>query len=328
LKEEILAVLKSNPGVYISGQSLSERLSVSRTAVWKYINALKEEGYEIESVSKRGYRLVASPDLLTGDEVSPFLETKCIGRNYFHFDTLESTNTKAKELAAEPGLDGAVVVSEEQTTGKGRLGRQWVSPKHRGIWMSVILKPEIEPAAVPRIVHVAAAAVVLALREIGISPSVKWPNDIILNGKKICGILTEMSGEINRVDFVVVGIGINANLELQDIPSDIRSKASSLFIETGSEVERKALSAKVLNHFEALYLDFLETGTIDASVKICRESSILLGREIRIISRNKERKAKAVDISIDGELIVQFEDGRIEPISSGEVSVRGLEGYI
>lgn len=328
MKEEILAVLKSNPGVYISGQSLSEKLSVSRTAIWKYINALKEEGYHIESVSKKGYRLVASPDLLTGDEVSPFLDTKCIGRNYLHFDTLESTNTKAKELAAKPGLDGAVVVSEEQTIGKGRLGRNWVSPKHRGIWMSMILKPDIEPSSVPKIVHIAAAAVILALQEIGINASVKWPNDIIVNGKKVCGILTEMSGEINHIDFVVVGIGINANLELQDIPSDIRSKASSLFIETGWSVDRKALTAKVLNHFEDLYLDFLETGTIDASVRICREYSILLGRDVRIIARNKERKAKAVDISIDGELIVQFEDGRIEPISSGEVSVRGMNGYI
>jgi len=328
LKEEILAVLKSNPGVYISGQSLSESLGVSRTAIWKYINALKEEGYDIESVSKKGYRLVASPDLLTGDEVSPFLSTKCIGRSYFHFDTLESTNTKAKELASGPCLDGAVIVSEEQTTGKGRLGRQWVSPKHRGIWMSIILKPDIEPSGVPRIVHIAAAAVVLAMQEIGIKASIKWPNDIILNGKKVCGILTEMSGEINHIDYVVVGIGINANLELQDIPSEITEKASSLLIETGSEVDRKALSAKVLNHFETLYLDFLETGTIDASVKICRDRSILLGRDIRVISRNKERKAKAVDISIDGELIVQFEDGRIEPISSGEVSVRGLNGYI
>jgi len=328
LKEEILAVLKSNPGAYISGQSLSEKLSVSRTAIWKYINALKEEGYHIESVSKKGYRLVASPDLLTGDEVSPFLDTKCIGRSYFHFDTLESTNTKAKELAAKPGLDGAVVVSEEQTTGKGRLGRQWVSPKHRGIWMSLILKPDLEPSNVPRMVHIAAAAVLLALKEIGIRASVKWPNDIILNGKKVCGILTEMSGEINHIDYVIVGIGVNANLEAQDIPQDIIEKASSLLIETGSEVDRKSLSAKILNHFEDLYTDFLETGTIEASVKICRDNSILLGRDIRLIARNKERKARAVDISIDGELIVQFEDGRIEPISSGEVSVRGLNGYI
>lgn len=328
MKEEVLSVLKSNPGVYISGQSLSDKLSVSRTAIWKYINALKEEGYEIESASKKGYRLVASPDLLTSDEVIPFLNTKCIGRNYFHFDTLESTNTKAKELASKPGLDGAVVVSEEQTTGKGRLGRNWVSPKHRGVWMSVILKPDIEPSSVPKIVHIAAAAVILAMQELGINASVKWPNDIILNGKKVCGILTEMSGEINHIDYVVVGIGINANLALEDIPPEITEKASSLYVETGSAVDRKCLAAKVLNHFETLYLDFLETGTIDASLRICRDNSILLGRDIRIIARSKERRARAVDLSIDGELIVQFEDGRIEPISSGEVSVRGLNGYI
>jgi BirA family transcriptional regulator, biotin operon repressor / biotin---[acetyl-CoA-carboxylase] ligase len=328
LKEEVLSILKTNPGVYISGQSMCEKLNVSRTAIWKYINALKEEGYAIESVSKKGYRLISSPDLLTCDEVCPFLNTKYIGRNYLHFDTLESTNSRAKELASKPGMNGAVVVSEEQTTGKGRLGRHWVSPKHRGIWMSVILKPDIEPSSVPRIVHIAAAAVVLAMKETGIEPYVKWPNDIILNGKKVCGILTEMSGEINHIDFVVVGIGINANLEPDDIPADMKEKASSIYMETGVTIERKGLAAKVLNHFEHLYEDFLLTGSIDASVKICRENSILLGKEIRIISRQKELKARAVDISDGGELIVQFEDGRIEPIVSGEVSVRGMNGYV
>ncbi len=328
MKEEVLSVLKANPGVYISGQSLCEKLNVSRTAIWKYINALKEEGYAIESVSKKGYRLISSPDLLTVEEVDPFLDTVYIGRDYFHFDTLESTNNKAKELASKPGLNGAVIVSEEQTTGKGRLGRQWVSPKHRGIWMSVILKPDLEPSYVPRIVHVAAAAVILAMKETGIEASVKWPNDIILNGKKVCGILTEMSGEISHVDYIVVGIGINANLEPEDIPAELKEKASSLYMETGAAVDRKRLAAKILNHFEVLYEDFLASGSIEASLKICRDNSILLGKDVRIISRQKESTARAVDISPEGELVVQYEDGRTELIVSGEVSVRGLNGYI
>jgi len=328
LKEDILSVLKSNPGTYVSGQSLSEKLNVSRTSIWKYINALKEEGYIIESTSKKGYRLISSPDILTYDEIRPFLDTRLIGREMFHYETLDSTNDKAKELASKPGLDGAVVISEEQTTGKGRMGRHWTSPKHKGIWMSIILKPDLEPAVVPRITHISAASVVSALKELGIDALVKWPNDIILNNKKICGILTEMSGEINKIAYIVVGIGINANLSKEDIPSEISEKASSLFVETGSEADRKLIAAKVLNKFEVLYNNFLNTGSIEDSIKICRESSILIGRDVRIIHRQKETKAHAMDINSKGELIVKFEDGHIEPVISGEVSVRGLNGYI
>ncbi|MHC1721473.1 MAG: biotin--[acetyl-CoA-carboxylase] ligase [Clostridiaceae bacterium] len=328
MKEDILSVLKSNPGAYISGQGLSEKLNVSRTSVWKYINALKEEGYVIESISKKGYKLISSPDILTYEEISPFLITKLIGRELYHFDTLDSTNDKAKELASKPGLDGAVVISEEQTTGKGRLGRNWVSPKHKGIWMSIILKPDLEPAVVPRITHVSAASVISAFKELGIDALVKWPNDIIINNKKICGILTEMSGEINKISYIVVGIGINANLTREDIPADIIEKASSLLVETGCEADRKLIAAKVLNIFETLYNNFLNTGSIEDSIKICRENSILIGRDVRLISRQKESRAHAIDINSNGELIVRFEDGRIEAVISGEVSVRGLDGYI
>jgi len=328
LKEDILSVLKSNTGTYVSGQSLSEKLNVSRTSVWKYINALKEDGYIIESVSKKGYKLLSSPDILTYDEISPFLETRKIGRDLFHYETLDSTNDTAKLMASKPGLDGAVIISEEQTTGKGRLGRQWTSPKHKGIWMSIILKPDLEPAVVPRITHISAASVILALKELGIHALVKWPNDIILNNKKICGILTEMSGEINKIAYIVVGIGINANLNKDDIPSEISEKASSLFVETGSEADRKLIAAKVLNKFEILYNNFLSTGSIDDSIKICKENSALIGSDVRIICRQKETKAHAVDLNSKGELMVEFEDGHIEPIISGEVSIRGLNGYI
>lgn len=328
MKEDILSVLKQNAGTYVSGQSLSEKLNVSRTSVWKYINALKEDGYIIESVSKKGYRLISSPDILTYDEISPFLQTSKIGREIFHFEILDSTNDKAKELALRKGLDGALVISEEQTTGKGRLGRHWVSPRHKGIWMSIILKPDLEPAVVPRITHISAASVISALKELGIHALVKWPNDIILNGKKICGILTEMSGEINKIAYIVVGIGINANLTKEDIPSEIAEKASSLLVETGSQCDRKLVAAKVLNKFEILYNNFLNTGSIDDSIKICKENSILIGRDVRIIYRQKETKAHAVDLNSKGELVVQFEDGHVEPVISGEVSIRGLNGYI
>ncbi len=328
MKEDVLSILKANAGEYVSGQFLSSQLKVSRTAIWKYINSLKENGYIIESSSRKGYRIISSPDLISMDEIKPFLKTKFIGRNIIHFDSIESTNKKAKGLAAEGFEDGSTVTAEEQTSGRGRLGRHWVSPKHKGIWMSIILKPELEPVNVPKITHISAAAVITALKKFNIDAAVKWPNDIIVNGKKICGILTEMSGEINRTDYVIVGIGINANLEVMDIPQDILNKASSLLIETSQVIDRKRLAAEVLNSFEHLYEDFLATGNLGVAIKICREHSVLLGREVRIISRQQEQTAKAIDISEDGGLTVQYPDGSIKTIISGEISVRGLNGYI
>jgi BirA family biotin operon repressor/biotin-[acetyl-CoA-carboxylase] ligase len=328
LKEDVLSILKSNPGIYVSGQHLSNKLNVSRTSIWKYINSLKEEGYLIESAPKKGYMLIFSPDLLTSDEIAEFMKTKYIGKEIIHFDTIGSTNDAAKDSASKGANDGTVIISEEQTSGKGRLGRQWIAPKHKGIWMSIILKPEIGPVHVPKITHISAAAVVSALKEFNIEASIKWPNDIIINNKKICGILTEMSGEIGRVAYVVVGIGINANLESSDIPEDISGKASSIYMETAKIIDRKSLAAAVLNNFEILYEKFIETGSIQDSIKICKENSILLGKSIRIIQGPKELTAKAVDIGNDGELIVEFKDGRRESIISGEISIRGLDGYI
>jgi len=328
LKEDVLLILKSNPETYVSGQYLSSVLNVSRTAIWKYINSLKENGYIIESASKKGYMLISSPDLLTSDEINTFLDTKYVGRRIIHFDTIESTNNTAKELAAKGAKDGTVIISEEQTSGKGRLGRQWLAPKYKGVWMSIILKPEINPVDVPKITHISAAAVVSGLMELNIKAHIKWPNDIIINNKKICGILTEMSGEINRISYVIVGIGINANLELDDIPKGISEKASSLLIETGRKIDRKEVAAKVLNNFEILYQNFIETGMINHSIKICRENSLLIGKNIKIINGQEEKIARAVDINNKGELIVELGDGHSEPIISGEVSIRGLNGYI
>lgn len=328
MKEDVLSVLKANPGVYVSGQFLSTKLNVSRTSIWKYINSLKESGYIIESSSKKGYRIVSSPDLLTYDEIKPILNTKYIANNILHYDSIDSTNNKAKAAAIKDATNGTIITAEEQTSGKGRLGKNWISPKYKGIWMSIILKPDIPPVDVPKLTHVIAAAVINALKKLNIEGYIKWPNDIIVNGKKICGILTEMSGEINKTDFVVIGIGINANLESVDIPVDIKEKATSLLIETGHLIERKKLAAEVLNSFEELYDLFLNTGSIKDSIDICKKYSILLGKEIRILGRNEERFGKAVDLNNNGELIVQFSDGKTTEVISGEVSIRGLNGYI
>lgn len=325
MKDKILQLLKENEKNFISGQLISEKLGVSRTAIWKYINTLKEEGYHIESISKRGYKLLSSPDLLTFEEISNCLNTKYIGRNIMYFQTIESTNNKAKELANKSD-NGTVIISEEQTLGRGRLGRIWTSPKYKGIWMSIILKPDVDPQGVTMVTQIGAAAVVKTLSSMGIQTYIKWPNDIVLNGKKICGILTEMSGELNKVNYVVMGIGINVNIDKEEFPEELKSVATSLRSEIGNTVCRKELVTNLLNNFEVLYDEFIHKNSIESSIKICRNNSILIGKEVKIIKRNEEYFGKAINLSNTGELIVQYPDGSIEEIVSGEVSIRGLDG--
>ena len=327
MKEEILRLLKDSKGEFISGEKISERFGVSRAAIWKYINALKEEGYEIESVPRRGYRIVSSPDILTYEEVKGYLKTRFMGRDICYFDTIDSTNIKAKELAMCKA-EGTVVISEEQTLGRGRMGRNWISPKGKGIWMSLILKPKIGPMKVAKITQIGAAAVNLALNDLGIQSFVKWPNDIVINGKKVCGILTEMSCELNMINYVVMGIGINVNLDKEDFQDEVSKVGTSLKVETGKFVDRKKLLGVFLNRFEELYIPFVEEDNFKDTLNVCRENSILIGKEVKIIRGDEEKKGKVLDIDEEGELVVSYEDGRIENVLSGEVSVRGIYGYV
>ncbi|MCY6958173.1 biotin--[acetyl-CoA-carboxylase] ligase [Clostridium brassicae] len=328
MKEKIIELLKQNKNNFISGQKISESLGVSRAAIWKYINSIKEDGYEIESVSRKGYKLVASPDLLTFEEIKDTLNTKYIGRNIVHLESVDSTNNEAKKLANKDVIEGTVVIAEEQTMGKGRLGRNWVSPKYKGVWMSIILTPDINPMNVPKVTQVAAASVIMGFKKNGIEAFVKWPNDIVINGKKVCGILTEMSGEINKVNYVVIGIGINVNINEEEFPKEVSAVASSLKIQSGKTISRKEVVSSTLNYFEELYEEFITKENIDTSIKICKENSILLGKEIKVIERNKKLLAKALDLSDEGRLIVQYSNGKVEEIMSGEVSVRGINGYV
>lgn len=327
LKSQILRVLKESEGSFISGQELSDSLGVSRTAVWKHIKQLKEEGYEIESVSRKGYRLESSPDRLTEGEVAPFLKTDFIGRHIVYLETVDSTNEEIKRIASKSD-EGLVVISEEQTSGKGRLGRVWSSKKGKGVYMSILLKPDIEPQEASQITQIIAAAAVKGLGEHGVESKIKWPNDIILNQKKIAGILTEMSGELMQIEYIAVGIGINVNNEREEFPEEIAHKASSIKIEKGEQLDRKEVVASILNNFEKLYGDFLEKGNIGISIEICKRHSVLLGKEVRIISKREEKIRTAVDINEFGELIVEDKAGRRETVFSGEVSVRGINGYI
>lgn len=328
MKEKILKLLKDNKNEFVSGQEISEQLKVSRTAIWKYINGLKEEGYEIESVSRKGHMLLSTPDILNYEEISEYLSTQHMGREIFYYNSIDSTNIKAKELAYNNEGHGTVVIAEEQTHGRGRLGRDWSSPNRKGIWMSIILKPQIEPQDAAKITQIAAAAVWKAINQIGVITQIKWPNDIVLNGKKVCGILTEMSGELNRLNYLVVGIGINANIDNNEFPKEIQNMATSLKNETGKEINRRELVALILNNFEALYNKLIDDNSTEEAIKICKENSALIGKDVRLIIKGEEKEGKAVDINGDGELIVKDKEGNISKVISGEVSVRGLYGYI
>ena len=329
MKKEILETLKKNKGNFISGEELSNQIGVSRTAIWKHIKQLKGEGYEIQSVSKKGYRLDVEPDTLDSKSLQPDMTTEIIGKHILHFESLDSTNNLAKKLAAEGAQEGTVIIAEEQISGRGRLGRQWVSPKGTGIWMSIILRPSIDPMEAPKITQLTAAAVATALRrETGCPAGIKWPNDIILEKRKVCGILTEMSSELDLVNYIIVGIGINVNVCIEEFPEDVKNIATSLKACVGTEVSRKGIVLKILQEFETLYLDFIHTKSMNKSVEICKAFSVTLGNRVKVMSKDQVIIGEALDITHEGELIIRNEQGVEEKIISGEVSVRGITDYV
>lgn len=326
MKDMILRELIGNRNQHISGQDLSVKLGISRTAVWKYINALKKQGYEIEAVSNKGYRLLASPDVLTPEEVYPLLKTSVLGRRIIHREKLPTTSTLAKEIAPQQ-QEGTVVVAEEQTGGRGRLGRQWYSPRGGGIWASIILKPRIRPEKAFQLTQVAAVAVVKAIgKAAGLKAGIKWPNDIIVGGKKVCGILTEMNAEADAINHIILSIGLNVNKGSEEVPHDLKGKIAFLGTECGFWISRKQLLAVLLKELEEAYFEYLENGFASA-VEDCRRFSLLLGREVRVVQMDRSFTGKAVQITGDGVLLIETGDGNIEVIS-GDVSVRGADGYL
>lgn len=247
--------------------------------------------------------------------------------NISKYDLLESTNIKAKEIA-ENVEEGRVIVAKEQSAGKGRLGRSWTSTKDKGLWMSIILKPSIPLRDIPKIGLLVSAVVHKSLEDMGIKTSIKWPNDIILEGKKICGILIEVDGNMDRLNHVIVGIGLNISQDMEDFPEDIRLKAGSIKMLTSKELNIDILLDKILHNFSNFYKLFIDKGDIDYVLEVNKCNSILIGKEVYLIkSEGERRKGLALDINNQGELIVKFPEG-IEKVYGGEVSVRGLKGYI
>ena len=325
MREKILEVILDNEKEFISGEELSKKLGISRTAIWKHIRILRSQGYNIESVNKKGYRLVDEPtDLLNPQNIYRNLKTKFIGKNVLHFETIDSTNDYAKKIGNEL-RDGSVIISEEQTKGKGRLGRVWESKAGEGIWMSIILKPNIIPNKAPFITLIAGASIVKALNILGVDAKIKWPNDITINNKKLSGILTELSAEIERVNYIVVGIGMN--VKDTDFEEELQDKATSLYKENYN-VSRVDIVKEILCQFEKLYLDYIEKDDKKEVLDICRQYSAIINKEIYVIKNDQKELVDCIGINEEGNLIIKNKDGNLEGIMSGEVSIRGVKGYV
>lgn len=326
MKEEILRLLRSADG-YISGQELCNRFGVSRTAVWKAINQLKEAGYEIEAQQNKGYKLMAAPDLMTEAEIKSLMHTDWVAKEVLYFDTIDSTNTKAQELAEKGYPSGTLVVADKQDSGKGRRGRSWVSPSGTGIFMTLMIKPDINPNNASMLTLVAALAVAKAITSVtGEEAMIKWPNDIVVNSKKVCGILTEMNAQFDYINHIVVGIGINVHNE--SFPEEISQMASSLMIEAGGKrFHRAQIIAETMSYFERYYDTFLKTQDLSALVREYDELLVNRNKSVRVLDPKEPFDGKAMGITPKGELIVDTWESR-KLVSSGEVSVRGIYGYV
>ncbi|MCY1714179.1 biotin--[acetyl-CoA-carboxylase] ligase [Caproiciproducens galactitolivorans] len=321
-KEEILNILIRNNG-YVSGEEISESLHISRTAVWKVINTLRNGGYAIESVTNRGYKLVSCPDRITPEEIALGLKTKLLANEIYCYDLIDSTNEEAKRKALAGAPDGSLFVTEQQSGGKGRLGRSWTSPAGQGLWFTILLRSSLLPSQVASITLLAGLAVCRAVRKAtGCAAMIKWPNDIVIGSKKICGILTEMAAEMDRIEYVAVGIGVNVNNE--NFPEELSAKATSLRLESGSFVRRVPLLQEILLEFETVLNDYpLHPESLLNEYKT---QCVSLNRRVGFTRANQKMTGVAEDISPSGELIVRSDDGVLYPVYSGEVTVQGIYG--
>jgi BirA family biotin operon repressor/biotin-[acetyl-CoA-carboxylase] ligase len=318
MKTQILHILKNSKD-YVSGEELSKLLGVSRTAIWKHIANLRAEGYAIESITKKGHLLLASPEVVYGEEVSFGLTSQFIGRPIIFKDKVDSTNNLAKKYADEGCDQGLTVIAEEQTGGKGRLSRPWQSPTGVGVWMSIVLRPKVEPLMAPQLALLAAAAVAggISLYS-GLKAEIKWPNDILIDGKKICGILTEMKSEMEYIHYCVIGIGINVNTPQESFSPDLLHKAGSLRMFTGKSLQRAGLIRSILQEIEKLYICWLKEG-FEPVRKIWLEKSCTLNHNVAVNTPGGAIiEGLAKDIDESGALIID-QAGVLKKITAGDV---------
>ena len=315
----LLTLLSEADGL-ISGEELCNRLGVSRTAVWKQIRTLREQGYRIESVPSRGYRLVAAPDRLTVEGIERQLDVVVIGRRLEVFAQLDSTNNRAYSAAEAGAPEGTVILADQQTSGRGRLGRRWESPAASNFYGSVILRPDVPPSQAPQLTFLSAVAVVEAIEALTpLKPSIKWPNDVLVGRYKVAGLLNEMSAETDRVSFVILGIGVNLNMRSDQFPEDLRSPASSLALLGGSPIDREQFAARVLSALDRQYQRFLREG-FDPIRQEWSRLCTAAGKTVRVLSGDRLIEGGFAGVDHDGALLVATISG-IERLISGDVTV-------
>jgi len=319
---QILAALRNAEEGSISGTELSQRLGISRAAIRARIEELRCLGYDIEASPHTGYRLLGTPDVLHPDDLLSRLgKTKVVGRDVRVFQETTSTNDVLERLARAGVKEGVVVFAESQTKGRGRLGRKWISPPKKGLWFSVLLRPDLRPQAATQLTIASATALCRAIREqTGLRPEIKWPNDILIRGKKVAGILTELSAELDRVKNVVLGIGLDVNVTASEFPPEIRKLATSLKIETGRTVERAALAVAVLRELDFDYAR-IGAGKFDALADEWEEQCTTIGKNVTLTVGERVIKGRAESLDEDGALLLRTQHGHLERIIGGDVTL-------
>ena len=321
LRKQLLDAFTNAGESFLSGQYLAELTGCSRTAIWKHIEELRKEGFELEAVRKKGYRIIKTPEKVTADEVMLGLTTSFIGRNIHYEESVESTQTIAHRLASQGVVEGTVVIADEQRSGKGRMNRFWHSPKYTGIWMSLILKPNIPLTKAPQLTLLTAVAIVQAMEETtGMIPEIKWPNDILINGKKVTGILTELQAEADQIHSIIIGMGINVNQKKEDFPEELQDRASSLYIEKGEFISRASLIRSIFSHFEKLYLLYLEKGFFP--IKLLWEGyAVSIGKILKARTLTDVIEGKAMGITDEGVLKIEDKSGNIHHVYSADIEL-------
>jgi len=317
LDDKILNCFKKNEEGYISGEEMSRELGISRAAVWKHIENLREEGYGIEAFPHLGYKLISIPDRLTEAELGWRLKTDIIAKKIYSYKETASTNDAAHDIAMAGEKEGAIVIAESQTAGRGRMGRKWTSPKSKGAYFSVILRPDILPKEVPCITLFSALSVAKTIREmLNLAAFIKWPNDVLINNQKICGILTEMNAETDKINFVIIGIGININTKKEELPKG----ATSIMEASGKELSRVEVVRGIFKNLDKYYKLF-NSGHISGIIKEYKEFSNFLGTRVQVTYHDTKIEGYAADVDEDGALILRMDSGLNERILAGDVSM-------
>lgn len=317
IRQAILKLL-SEKKTHVSGEELAKLLNVSRTSIWKHIQKLREKGYQFDSSSNLGYRLLSAPKKMIPEEIQRKLITKILGQEIVFFAETESTNSEAKRHASDYP-EGTIFLAEMQTSGRGRLGRKWDAKPGFGIWCSVLLKPKCSPTNATQFPLLTAVAIAESLRKFGLEAMIKWPNDILVHGKKICGILTEMDAELDRINYLVVGFGINVKHQLSDFPSELRQIATSMEMNLEQPVNRVDFLCELLSSLEKRYLQFVDEG-FQGILETWRQYNCTLGKEAKVSRLNRPALyGEALDIKSDGSLVLKLADGQMLTVFSGEI---------